>query len=255
MKIDWFTVIAQAINFLILVLLMKRFLYKPVLQVIGEREKYIKAQLNEGETRKIEAEKTREEFSKKNEELARNRLTLIAKVKEEAETERAKLLEQSKQEATDLRTKLQQSIKEEQDRLHQQVAIHIQQEIFAISAKALTDLASVKLEDQIIEVFISKLTELNDQKKQQVTLILKESKIPAIVRSAAPLIQAQKEKVENTLKKLFSAVQVQFEVTPELIAGVELIVDGYRLSWNIQEYLNTMENKISMLINEKPEIV
>jgi len=38
MLIDWFTVGAQALNFLILVWLMKRFLYKPVLHAIDERE-------------------------------------------------------------------------------------------------------------------------------------------------------------------------------------------------------------------------
>ena len=39
MKINWFTVIAQLVNFLILVWLMKRFLYKPILNAIDEREK------------------------------------------------------------------------------------------------------------------------------------------------------------------------------------------------------------------------
>jgi len=38
MLIDWFTVVAQVINFLILVWLMKRFLYKPILNAIAARE-------------------------------------------------------------------------------------------------------------------------------------------------------------------------------------------------------------------------
>ena len=45
MLIDWFTVAAQAVNFLILVWLLKRFLYKPVLAAVDEREKRITAQL------------------------------------------------------------------------------------------------------------------------------------------------------------------------------------------------------------------
>ena len=45
MLIDWFTVAAQAVNFLILVWLLKRFLYKPVLAAIDEREKRIATQL------------------------------------------------------------------------------------------------------------------------------------------------------------------------------------------------------------------
>ena len=52
MPIDWFTVLVQAINFLILVWLLKRFLYKPILHAIDEREKGIATQLADVEAKK-----------------------------------------------------------------------------------------------------------------------------------------------------------------------------------------------------------
>ena len=63
MLINWFTVCAQAINFLILVWLLKRFLYKPILHAIDEREKGIAAQLADAEAKKAEAQKDRDDFS------------------------------------------------------------------------------------------------------------------------------------------------------------------------------------------------
>ena len=57
MLINWFTVCAQAINFLILVWLLKRFLYKPILHAIDEREKGIATQLADAEAKKAEAQK------------------------------------------------------------------------------------------------------------------------------------------------------------------------------------------------------
>ena len=36
---DWFTVIAQIINFLILVALLKRFLYGPIIRAMERRER------------------------------------------------------------------------------------------------------------------------------------------------------------------------------------------------------------------------
>ena len=47
MLIDWFTIAAQALNFLILVWLMRRFLYKPILNAIDAREKLIAKELAE----------------------------------------------------------------------------------------------------------------------------------------------------------------------------------------------------------------
>ena len=79
MLIDWFTVVAQAINFLILVWLLKRFLYKPILHAIDEREKGIAAQLAEAEAKKAEAQKERDEFQHKNETFDQERAALLKK--------------------------------------------------------------------------------------------------------------------------------------------------------------------------------
>ncbi len=71
MLIDWFTVGAQALNFLLLIWLMKRYLYKPILHAIEAREAKIAAELAEAETKKAEAQKQRDEFQYKNEEFDR----------------------------------------------------------------------------------------------------------------------------------------------------------------------------------------
>ena len=58
MLINPFTVLAQLVNFLILVWLLKRFLYKPILHAIDEREKGIAAQLAQAEGKVAEAQKS-----------------------------------------------------------------------------------------------------------------------------------------------------------------------------------------------------
>ena len=62
MLIDWFTVGAQALNFLILVWLLKRFLYKPILDAIDAREERIDAELAAAALKEAEAKKKRDEF-------------------------------------------------------------------------------------------------------------------------------------------------------------------------------------------------
>ena len=83
MLIDWFTVGAQALNFIILVWLLKRYLYKPILNAVDTREKRIAAELADAE-----AEKAREEFQHKNEEFDRQRADLLDNVTAEAKAER-----------------------------------------------------------------------------------------------------------------------------------------------------------------------
>ena len=65
MKINWFTVAAQVLNFLVLVWLLKRFLYKPILKAIDDREKMIAAQIKDADDKEAVAAKEQEEFKKK----------------------------------------------------------------------------------------------------------------------------------------------------------------------------------------------
>jgi len=86
MLIDWFTVIAQVVNFLILVWLLKRFLYKPILNAIDAREQRIAKELADAEAKQTEAQKERDEFQRKNEEFELQRTALMDKAKEEVKT-------------------------------------------------------------------------------------------------------------------------------------------------------------------------
>src|SRR5471032_3135105 len=124
MLIDWFTVGAQALNFLILVWLMRRFLYKPILNAIDTREKLIAAELADAAAKKAEAQKDRDEFQHKNEEFDQQRAALMSK-------------------ATDaLSAKRQETLKSDAKNLNQAIARRTQEEVFAITRKALTDLAT-----------------------------------------------------------------------------------------------------------------
>ena len=97
MLIDWFTVIAQVVNFLILVWLLKRFLYRPILNAIDAREKRIATELADADAKKAEAIKERDEFQHKNEEFDRQRAALLSQATDEAKAERQRLFDEARQ--------------------------------------------------------------------------------------------------------------------------------------------------------------
>jgi F-type H+-transporting ATPase subunit b len=143
MLIDWFTVAAQAVNFLILVWLLKRFLYKPVLAAIDEREKRITTQLQDAEKKKAEALKEQTDFLHKNEEFERQRSALLLEATDAAKTERERLLETARGDSEELRSKLQKTLHDELDNLNRKIGTLALQEVFSIARKTLADLANV----------------------------------------------------------------------------------------------------------------
>src|SRR5271155_4376752 len=153
MLVNWFTVAAQAINFLILVWLMKRFLYKPILNAIDEREKGIASQLAQAEAKKAEAQKEQGDFQHKNEVFDQERAALLKKATDEAKTERQRLLDEARKDADSLRAKRQAALASEQRNLSQEITRWTQKEVFAITRKTLADLATTSLEERMGEGF------------------------------------------------------------------------------------------------------
>src|SRR5580698_8311616 len=113
MPIDWFTVVAQAINFLILVWLLKRFLYKPILDAIDERERGIAAQLAQAEATKAEAQRDRDDFRHKNEVFEQERVALLKKATDDAKAEGQRLLDEARKDADALRAKREEALRAE----------------------------------------------------------------------------------------------------------------------------------------------
>ena len=118
MLIDWFTVGAQALNFLILVWLLKRFLYKPILDAVDAREKRIAAELADADAKKAEAKKERDEFQHKNEEFDQQRAALLSKATEEAKAERQRLLDEARKAADALSAKRQETLRSDAHNLN-----------------------------------------------------------------------------------------------------------------------------------------
>ncbi len=254
MLIDWFTVGAQALNFLILVWLLKRFLYKPILHAIDAREKRIAAELADADAKKAEARKERDEFQRKNEELDRQRAALFGKATEEAGAERQRLLEEARKAADAASAARTEKLKNDARNLNQALTRRTQQEVFAIARKALADLASTSLEERMGEVFTRRLREMGGQAKEGLAKALKTASDPALVRSAFELPAEQRAAIQNALNETFSAeVHVRFETAPNLVGGIELTTNGQKLAWSIADYLASLERRVGELLVEKEE--
>jgi F-type H+-transporting ATPase subunit b len=257
MLIDWFTVGAQALNFIILVWLLKRFLYKPILNAVDAREKRIAAELADADAKKAEAQKERDEFQHKNQEFDQQRAALLSKATDEANAERQRLLEDARKAADALSAKRQEALRRDADNLNQAIRRRTQQEVFAIARKALMDLATTSLEERIGEVFTRRLRTMDGKAKEGLAEVLKTASEPALVRTAFDLPAAQRAAIQNALNETFSAeVHVRFETAPDLVSGVELTTNGQKIAWSIAGYLASLETGVGELLKEKdkPEL-
>lgn len=242
MEIKWFTVIAQILNFLILVWLLKRFLYKPVLKAIDDREKKIASQLEDAAAKKAEAKKDMDLFRQKNEAFDMERSAKMDKVQEQVVAEKQRLFEEVRIESTVLRSKFEASLKQQEQEIKEKLKEKTKDAVFAIAGKTLVDLADASLEKQVIRIFIEKIENLEGADKTKFIDALNATKEPITVKSVFEVMPASKQELEKTIEKITKKQNVfQYRLEPKLVGGIEIETASYQLSWNIESYLDLLK--------------
>lgn len=269
MLIDWFTVVAQVVNFLILVWLLKRFFYKPILKALDAREKRIAAELADADAKKAEAEKERNTFQHKHDELEQQRAALLSKASAEARTERQRLIAAAREDADNVRARREEALRREYQSLSETLTRRIGTEVFAIARKVLADLTNTTLEAHIVEAFIGRMRELSPNEKARLASTVKKPQPSAaisataeigataasiLVRSAFDLPAVQQEAIAAAIRESLGAdISVRFATEPELISGIELVTHGHKVAWSIAGYLASLEKEIGKLLKNHVE--
>jgi F-type H+-transporting ATPase subunit b len=252
MIIDWFTVIAQVINFLILVWLLKRFLYKPILQAIATREQRIAAELEEANAAKVAAQQQRDEFAQKNEAFDQARTEMMNKAMDEAKVERQHFIDSARIESAELRSQWQEALRNEHQNLSAEITHRTQDEVFAITRKVLGDLAGETLEARMVALFVQRLQQLDEEERAPLLSAFKATSSVVLMRTAYPLSAEQHAVIEAAVKAAFGLTQgMQFEVVPTIVSGIELSANGQKLAWSITEYLGALEKSVGELLHEQ----
>lgn len=254
MLIDWFTVIAQVINFLILVWLLKRFLYKPILNAIDARDKRIAEKIADTEAKETEAQQQREEYEQKNKQFDQQRNTTMNEVLETAKIERAQLLDVARKESEDLRGRLEQALRNEQQSLNEELSRSTREEVFAIARKTLSDLAGMSLEQRMTEIFLDRLRELNTEQIEELQSAFKKSSDALLVRTAFKLSAQQRTDIETVIAEIFGKQKsLEFIVITDLVSGIELSSGGRKIAWSIADHLDSLAKRVDDLLKDKSE--
>jgi F-type H+-transporting ATPase subunit b len=253
MLIDWFTVAAQALNFAILVWLMKRFLYRPILDAIDAREKRIAAELADAHAKQAQAQQERDAFQHRNNAFDLERASLLSQARMDAEAERRRLFDQARTAADALSASRREALLREAQDLDEALSRRTQREVFAIARKALAELSTASLEERMVDVFTRRLGMLDGPAKASLAQALTAATDAALVRSAFDLPPAQRAAIQSVVRETFAAdIALRFETAPDLVAGIELSAHGQKVAWSISEYLESLRQGVAELTQPEP---
>lgn len=245
MSIDWITVSAQIINFLILVWLLRRFLYQPVIQAMDEREQRIAEQLNEAQAREQKADEEVQHYHEKMKELDRTRDKILANAQEKAEQQKKQLLDEARKEVAETREHWQRQAQQEKEEFWGELRHQISNAIQGIARKALRDLADADLEEQIIHSFIHRLKSLDKKSRELMLNSLEESSEPIRITSTFELDSTVGGRLTRAIHEhIIDGVDIEYHESPELLCGITLTVGEGQLGWNLADYLQQLNERV-----------
>jgi len=252
MGIDWFIFFAQIVNFLILMGLLWRFLYRPVMKAMSERERRIAHRLEEAEQKKREAEHETRTYREKVDDLEERREQLLAEAKQDAEQQKKQLVKQIREEVDEKKARWFESIEDEKEAFFRELHHRLEGQLVSALNRILGDLADETMETRVVEKFLRRLRETKEQ--EQLDEALQASDGPIEVATAFDLAHEHEEKIKSAVKsRLQKKGEVTFVRSEDLICGVELRTDGRKIGWSINSYLEDLEDDLAQVFHRETE--
>jgi F-type H+-transporting ATPase subunit b len=245
--VDPFTIVAQAVNFLVLAVVLKYVLYDRVVAVIDRRRARIDDRLARAEERETAAAAVQRRHEQERRAFEREREQLLADAREEADRRGRELLAEARDEVDELRAKWLAGMHRERERILSELERRAAREAVALGEQALADLADAHLEDEVVRVALRRLQEHRDELVAE--LVASDG---VTVHTAFPLHGERRGEVVARLRELLGRdLEVAVERTPELLCGLEVRAGDHAFGWNVGAWLADLRRRVEALLDEE----
>lgn len=259
MEIDWTIVLAQIGNFLLLMWLLKRFLYQPVRRLIDEREERVQKQLQDAQETKERAVAAEEEYRQALRRLKEEEAGILRAARQEAEDVRRQMLSQAIVEVNEEKKQLLAAWEEEQEALRYEMQERLVRSACQTAGSILQDLSQVNLEDALIGVLEARLDARQDAPVE--ASATSEALYDRVtIRTSFEPTSAQRVRLNRLAQRLVPEHRGEatpvFVVDPGLVFGIELIGGGQAISWSARDHLSaTQELALDRLVQQSVSTV
>ena len=259
MLIDWFTVAAQVINFLILVGLLRWLLYKRVIQAMDQREQSIANRAAEAKQKLEEAEEKAKDYDHKREKIEQEREVALKQAQNDAKNRRSDLIKAAREEVQALRQEWFEGLRDEKESFLQELRDRAGREIVALTRQTIEEMADSSLEDQMATELLRRLHQLDEEKQRDVADAIRHAEGQVTLRSAFILPDETVIRVSTALDEIYrrdldvdpNPLTLDRKVESDLICGIEVEAGGCKIGWSIEDQLTQLEEDFDHLIEGK----
>jgi F-type H+-transporting ATPase subunit b len=252
MHIDWFVLFCQIFNFLLLVYLLKRFLYGRIIKAMDDREAKIVARFADAEDMKVKATEAAGLYEKRNQLLNEAKEQMLNEATMAADAKRKELMEKVREEVDQVKARWQDMLVREKDAFFSDLRQRAAKQLYATARKALRDLADADLEERIVDEFLRRVKELDAEKSVQIRNAISGGGNNVIIQSAFSISEQRRAQIEEVLKKqITNGFTIRYLQQPDIVSGIELRVNGHKIAWSLNEYLEALVESLTETLQKE----
>ena len=238
MEFDWTTFTLEIINFLILVWILKRFLYHPILGIIAKRRDGIEKTLADAKRIEAEASEIRRQNERHLAEWGEEKNAAQARLREELAAERERLMAELETAVTAERERRRVLDERHQSDFKRAAEEQGIEQGAAFSARLLSRLATPELEARLYALLLEDLRSLSAEDKRAVADAAATPGLQLKVQSAFALDAAQRAELNHALSEVAGkTLPVEYIENPELVAGFQVNIGPWILHANLRDEL------------------
>lgn len=246
MSIDWITVAAQIANFLVLVWLLKRFLYRPILDGIDAREAEIAERMGEAETIREAAQAEKAEFATRVARLESEQSDVLDTIRSDAQNVREKMVAETREQLAAERAGFARDRKAEAQRYATALQNSGAEALLALTRKALMELADETFEERVV-IHAGRLIDTSRPELLEAASNAKE----AIVTTRDSLSDAVRTALATQAAERLPGVSLRFATDPAQAPGLVLRLGGLQFGWTVDSYIEELAASVRERIADK----
>lgn len=253
MHLDWFVFFCQIVNLLILVYLLKRFLYGRIIKAMDTREAKIAAIFADAEKSREEARLAAEKHDQRLQELEDRYQGMLNKAREDAEAHRQELMEKARAEVDLIQSRWLETLRSERVTFLHELRRLAGSQIYSITRRVLKDLADLDLDERIVEILSEKIQAMDEEERRKFReAISSDGKIT--VQCAFDIPPEARRKLDEVIRhSIAGAFDVEYEKSTDMMSGYEIRSDGHKIAWSMKDYLDTLEEKFYHALYEETQ--
>ncbi len=252
MDIDWFTVVAQLVNFLVLLVILKFALFNRIVAAIDARGERLAAEQAAAQAAEAAAEADRVSAAAERREVERQHAELLRAAKAEAHEHGRALEREARARVAALEERLRAELRDSQRELVTGLVRTATVGVGEAVRRVLAELSDADFDQRMVERLCARLEGLDDSERAALAEAWGDLDGPLLVTSTRALSEAEREQLRRSLARALAGPSpaLRWERSDALVCGVEITGAGRSIAWSIDGYLTELEDQLEAALAE-----